>query len=45
MSNVYYYDIPESLANAKTVKEIMNKIDDPYTQYYTSEEFKNYRKI
>lgn len=40
MNNVYYYDIPESLANAKTVKEIMNKIDDPYTQYYTSEEFK-----
>lgn len=40
INNVYYYNIPEDLTNVKTVKEIMEKIEDPYTQYYTAEEFK-----
>ncbi|RXM66302.1 hypothetical protein DP145_08860 [Clostridium tetani] len=40
INNVYYYDVPESISNAKSVEEIMKDIRDPYTQYYTGEEFK-----
>ena len=39
LNNFYYYDIPESIDKAKSVKEIIGQLEDPYTQYYTEEEF------
>ena len=44
LNNFYYYDIPESVDKVKSVKEIIEKLEDPYTQYYTEEEFKKLQK-
>ena len=39
LEQYYLYDLPQEALEAETVEEIMAAIDDPYTMYFTPEQF------
>ncbi|MDZ5472356.1 S41 family peptidase [Bacillus sp. 31A1R] len=41
----YYKQVPEDVLNAKTIEELLSKLNDPYTDYMSSEEFDHFLEM
>lgn len=42
LNNFYLYDVENSIKDAKSIDEILKKIGDPYTSYFSEEDYENF---